>query len=321
MRKVLLLGLLIASCVAGYFYFFQDSVPVSTPAITKKSHSSSRKLFLGARTKKLPKSNSAASDIQDGCEDLTRNLESMDFNAPVDEWVLNFDKVALKNCQLPLLTERLEMIQKHCFEELDEGLCAMDAVFLRAQLRTRNVEDAEDQELIADLIINEFAHNKPDFDKLNKLSEKMMVLDPDQKAYQKLWASSKVISKLFKGKSPMDVAEEINGRVNPELWNDPALNGIKMAMMTGLEPSNVEDYARGYLTQKPDAVMHEVLGWSLWKQNRRAEAIDQLQQAIKMNPKDTWLKDQLKKVRGKGANAESYQTRIMLGLDMRDLYN
>ena len=321
MKKVLLPGLLIVTLIAAYFYWSQKSALVSAPTITKKSQTSSRNLFLGARSQNLSKIKTTTSDSHDGCEDLTTNLERMDFNAPVDEWVLNFDKEALKKCQLPLLADRLDLIQMHCFEDFDEGLCATDAIFLRAQLRTRGVEDAEDRELLADLILNEFAHNEPNFNKLNKLAEKMMVLDPDQKAYQKLWASSKVISKLFNGKSPMDVAEEINARVNPELWNDPALNGIKMAMMTGLEPANVEGYARGYLTQKPDAVMHEVLGWSLWKQNRRAEAIDQLQQAIKMSPKDTWLKEQLKKVRSKGANAETYQTRIMLGLDVRDLYN
>lgn len=321
MKKVFLLGLLIISLAAGYFFLYQAPKPVSDPIVQKKSQTSSRKLFLGARKKSPKKIQGTASDISDGCEELTNNLETIDFNAPVTEWVLNFDQAAFSKCQLPVFKERLALIQKYCFHEFLESECSTHAVFLRAQLRTRGVEDGEDQELLADLILNEFAGNKPDFKKLTKISEKLMVLDPDQKAYQKLWASSKVVNKLMDGKSAMDAALDVNERVSPDLWNDPAMNGIKMAMATGLEPGNVEGYARGYLSQKSDAVMHEVLGWALWKQNRKDEAISELERAIAMKPKDPWLKEQLKKVKAKGANANSYEARITLGVDLNDLYN
>lgn len=320
MKKVLLLGLLIASSLAGYFYWFQDTAPVSTPQIVQKSKEGSRKLFLGAR-KKTPTTNIVKSETRDGCEELTSNLETIDFNSPVSEWVLDFDQAAFGKCQLPEFKDRLSQIQKSCFDKFIDTECSTHAVFLRAQLRTRGIEDGEDQELLADLILTQFANNQPDFKKLTKLSEKLMVLNPDQKAYQKLWASSKVVNKLMSGKSAMEVAEEVSERVNPDLWNDPTMNGIKMAMATGLEPGNVENFARGYLSQKPDAVMHEVLVWALWKQNRQAEAITELQRAIAMKPNDQWLKDQLKKVQGKGANADSYEARITLGVDVRDLYN
>ena len=320
MKKVFLLGLLIVSLITGYFILFNQKASVSK-IVPQDSKMSSRKLFLGARKKNPKKIQVNAAVTADGCEELTNNLETIDFNAPVTEWVLNFDQAAFSKCQLPVFKERLALIQKYCFDEFLESECSTHAVFLRAQLRTRGVEDGEDQELLADLILNEFAGNKPDFKKLTKISEKLMVLDPDQKAYQKLWASSKVVNKLMDGKSAMDAALDVNERVSPDLWNDPAMNGIKMAMATGLEPGNVEGYARGYLSQKSDAVMHEVLGWALWKQNRKDEAISELERAIAMKPKDPWLKEQLKKVKAKGANANSYEARITLGVDLNDLYN
>ena len=320
MKKVFLLGLLIVSLFAGYFFLFNQKAPVSNIE-PKKSKLSSRKLFLGARKNKITTKILTTTSTLDGCEGLTNNLEDLDFNIPIKEWILNLDLKLFAKCQKPELQKRLADLQTNCFEKLEETKCFSDALFLRAILRTRMVEDGEDRELLADLILKEFADMNPDFEKLKKLSEKMMVLEPDQIAYQKLWASSQVISKLSKNKSAMDVADLVNERVNPELWNDPSMDGIKLAMATGLEPNSVEAYARGFLSQKGNAVMHEVLGWALWKQERHAEAIEQLQKAIAMNPQDPWLKDQLKKVNSKNANSDSYQARITLGIDVRDLYN
>lgn len=320
MKKVFLLGLLIVSLITGYFILFNQKASVSK-IVPQDSKMSSRKLFLGARKNNKPATNVSSLSIPDGCADLTNNLEEIDFNIPVKEWVLNLDLTLFAKCQRAELQKRLADLKENCLEKFDDDKCSTDAVFLRALLRTTSVEDAEDKELLADLILKEFAGNQPDFDKLKKYADKMMVLDPDQMVYQKLWASSQIISKLMKSKSAMSVAEIINQRVNPELWNDPSMNGVKLAMMTGLEPNNVEEYARGYLSQKSDSSMHEVLGWALWKQNRQAEAIAQLQRAVEMSPKDAWLKEQLRKLKGAGTNADSYQARIMLGFDFRDLYN
>lgn len=323
MKKLALLGLLILGGVAGYLLWSQSSQTesVAQNKITSKSPSSSRKVFLGARKNKISKSQMSSDQKLDGCEDLTSHLESLDFNAPVTEWVEGFDRKAFGKCQLPSFKERMSQLQKDCFDEYQEAQCATHAIFLRASLRTRGLDDGEDLEILADLVIREFADNKPDFKKLRKLSDKLLLIDPDQKSYQKLWASSEVVAKLYEGKSAMEVADLVNDRVSPDLWNDPTLSGVKLAMATGLEPLNVESFARGYLAEKSDSSMHEVLGWSLWKQNRKNEAIAELNKAIAMSPKDQWLKDQLKKVQSRNADSESYQARIQLGVNLGDLYN
>jgi Flp pilus assembly protein TadD len=99
------------------------------------------------------------------------------------------------------------------------------------------------------------------------------------------------------------------------------MQGLKMAVSTGLLPDNVVEYARGYLTKKSDPRMHEVLGWALWRQNRYSEAIHELQRAINLSPDDSWLKDQMGRVLSGDANTETYQARISLGINLQDLYN
>lgn len=316
--KRIALGSFILLCLgAGLWFYPSDSV---TPLKIKssKTPSSSRKVFLGARSKTI-----TPSIVQNSCDELTSRLEDMDFNIPLEDWIMKFSANDFKECVLPEYSDRFQDIQIHCFEKLSEKECLTDAILLRAILRTRGIADSEDRDLMADLILSEFANKTkiPDFEKLEKLSARMLEIDPDQASYQKLWASSKVIAKLSKGKSVTNLETQINERVNPEVWNDPNMKGVKLAMMTGLEPENVEEYARGYLSQKSDSSMHEVLGWSLWRQNRRAEALVELQTAMKLNPNDVWLKQQLIQLNSDSANSESYQARISLGIDVRDLYN
>ena len=283
---------------------------------------SSRKLFLGLRKKSLP--NLPVEEplkTPDSCDVVNLQLGNIDFNIPVIDWVETLTLSDLEKCARSKFKDRIVSIKMNCFEKIDEHTCTQQAVFLRALLRVRGVTDTEDQDLLADLVISEFAGNTPDFHKLEKYSEKLISIDPNQASYQKLWASSKVIARMEDSKSPNDLAEELAERVDGEVWNDPEMQGLKMAVSTGLLPDNVEEYARGYLTKKSDPRMHEVLGWALWRQNRYAEAVHELQRAIDLNPDDIWLKDQMDKVSSGDANTETYQARISLGINLQDLYN
>jgi tetratricopeptide (TPR) repeat protein len=283
---------------------------------------SSRKLFLGPRKKSLT-SLTVGQPLKnpDSCEVVNLQLGNIDFNIPVIDWVERLTLSDLEKCARSEFKDRVVSIKINCFEKLDEQICTQQAVFLRAILRVRGVTDAEDQDLLADLVISEFAGNTPDFHKLEKYSEKLMSIDPNQASYQKLWVSSKVISRMEDSKSPTDLADELAERVDGEVWNDPEMQGLKMAVSTGLLPDNVEEYARGYLTKKSDPRMHEVLGWALWRQNRYAEAVHELQKAIDLSPNDKWLKNQMDKVSSGDANTETYQARISLGINLQDLYN
>lgn len=320
MKKISLIGILALIAAASYYFLPQEEDPSSKKSKIMTT-SSSKKLFLGARTKSVAASQVQDSAVQDSCSDLSSQLDTIDFNVSVKEWIEGIKAAEVDNCKDPLVLDQLTNLKQNCFEKFHEGMCAQNAVFLRAVLRTRNIPDGEDRELLADLILKEFSTNNPDFKKLAKFAEKLMDMDPDQKAYQKLWASSKIISQLGPNSNPMDVADAVSKRVGEEIFNEPDMQGLKLAMATGFNPTSVEEYARGYLSKNDTSGMHEILGWSLWKQNRFAEAINELERAIDMNPKDKWLQEQLQKVKSKGANPDSYQARIQLGFNYNDLYN
>ena len=308
--------LLILTLITSYWLSFKhDDVSVATKA-------SSRNLFLGARKKPLPKlSAEKVIKAPDSCEVVNLQLANIDFNIPVKEWVETLNLSDFEKCTGPEFKDRIVSIKLNCFQKLDKNTCTQQAVFLRALLRVQGVTEAEDQDLLADLVISEFAGNAPDFHKLERYSEKLLNIDPNQGSYQKLWASSKVIARLEDSKSPSDLAEELAERVDEKVWNDSEMQGLKMAVSTGLLPDNVEAYARGYLTKKSDPRMHEVLGWALWRQDRYSEAVQELQRAIDHSPNDKWLKDQMVKVKSGNANIETYQARISLGINLQDLYN
>lgn len=303
------------------FYFYPRGQKPRVAQVPKKSAPSSRKLFLGSRKTTPPQTVFIKSDSLEGCEELTLQLAEVDLTVPVRDWVEAFEKKALVGCDLPEFADEVRLLREHCFEKLTDESCTQQAIFLRAGLRTRGLTDAEDREMLADLILREFkGKSGPDFARLKKFSNKLLELDPSQPAIQKLWVTSAVVDKLMSGKSPTEAAKDISDRLDEKIWLEPEMQGIRLAVATGMKPQGVEDYARGYLSKKEDPLMHEMLGWALWKQNRQAEAIEQLEQAIALSPKDPWLQNQLKVLKEKGSNPDSYQTRISLGINLGDLY-
>ncbi|MBA2403910.1 MAG: tetratricopeptide repeat protein [Bdellovibrionales bacterium] len=322
MKKVSLLGLLVLTIIFSFFVLSKQNEAVIVSNPQKINLSSTRKLFLGARKKATAiEASTQTATVSDGCEEVTSQLELVDFNIPADEWLETLQLSVMEKCALPEFKQRIASIKAACFDSLDEAICTQQALFLRSLLRTRGITETEDQDLLADMVISEFADSTPDFHKLETISEKLMNINPDQASYQKLWASSKIISTMYDNKSPAALAEELAEKIDDHVWNDTEMQGLKMAVATGLTPDNVEGYARGFLSQKKDPRMHEVLGWALWRQNRTAEAVQELKRAIALSPDDPWLKDQLGKVLSTDADKESYQARISLGINLQDLYN
>lgn len=306
-------------CCTLYFLITGSSSTTSSSRLrTKPQVTKTQEIFLGARTNKAPVKDSLK--IESACDELARSLDATDFNLPFDEWIEDIEPGQLESCNDKEVSSRLSSMRKVCFEEINDQACVMEGIFLRSLLRTRGVEDSEDRLQLADLVLREFAMGNPDFGKLMNFSDKLMDLNPDQLAFHKLWAMSKVIHALEQKVSPAEYAQEIENRVDPRIWEDQETIGLDLALKSGFEPSSVEEIAREMLSQKDDPRVHEILGWSLWKQNRRAEAIDQLKVALKMNPQDAWLKEQYKKVMAKEAGENDFQARFSLGFDLRDLF-
>lgn len=318
MKKVsLLLGILLFTTSVYLFVSGKDGSkllpqsPIST--------SGSRKIFLGARTKSIVTTTDTKST--NGCDTLTSQLEEIDFNQSSEDWRESLEFSALDDCEDEAAQARIADVRAFCFDNFEQDECARHTVFLRAILRTQNIQDSDDRDTLADLILKEFADETPDFKQLVNHSEKLLALEPNQPAFQKLYAASSIISALDGKADLSSLRSSLDQKVDEELWQDPEMQGLKLAVETGLEPGNVEQFAREVLNQNESSKMQEILGWSLWRQNRYEEAEAALKRAIELNPNDPWLKDQLDKIHSKDAGDESYQARISLGFNLEDLYN
>lgn len=292
------------------FYFWPSENAVVTKETThEKVVSPNRKLFRGKR-KNL--SNDKKPEVQT-CDVLLTQLNDLDLSG---EELNDFDKLNFDGCD----AETVKLAKEVCSETKFEK-CLTQIVFLRAKLRTRGIETSEDPEMVADLIITEFNKTPPNFNKLEKLVGELLEQNPENKNFQKLWAMNKFLANIDKKPLPANLKESIYERVDPEVLDDPEFMSYRMFLETGLDPSRAEEFSRSLVEQFPNrADAHEVLGWSLWQQNRRAEAITELERAIRLAPHDEWLRRTYKNVKDPKADRGAYQGRMSIGVKLEDLY-
>ena len=170
MRKVsLILGILLFTSSVYFFVSGKgQSKLLSQSPITA---SGSRKLFLGARSKTNPQSGDSAATI--GCASLTSQLEEIDFNDSPEGWRETLEFSALDECEDAVAQDRIADVRAFCFDNFEQEECARHTVFLRAILRTQNIQDSDDRDILADLILKEFAGETPNFETLVNHSEKL----------------------------------------------------------------------------------------------------------------------------------------------------
>ncbi len=319
MKKLSVAVILIA---IGSVFFLRSAEKPLPQQQQQRKKKSSKKIFLGprrttGRTKEAP-----ASVVPPNCRLLKDRLEEIDFNLPAEEWLAGLEERDLKACDSAKYAKRMETIQAECFRSRDAEKCGIELVFLRSLLRTEGVTDGDDKEMLADLILSQFTKDLPDFPQLERLTSKLMDLDPSGASVQKLWAMSKLLSQRDLSNLPPDLSEEIRARVDPELLDDRELLGLNLLLENGTDPEKIEGSLRERMEADPDdSYLHEILGWSLWNQNKRAEALAELERAIELNPKDQWLRDLQRNLGSGNASVHSYQGRLMLGVETDDLFN
>src|SRR5690606_28890288 len=128
----------------------------------------------------------------------------------------------IDKCPNESLKSKFTEIKESCLGEVKE-ICAAHLVMLRSSLRTQGIHDAEDRDMLVDLILSEFSKTEPDFKKMNSFAEKMMGLEPEHEMFQKIWASSKLIGGLQDKFSFNHYAENILSTVDESIWTDPQM--------------------------------------------------------------------------------------------------
>lgn len=314
-RAVLVVILLVLT--AGAYRYFQLSPekklsPVSTPAQKK----STKELFLGKRSVVTAKVEAA-----NPCSNLVTALAEIDFTQELETWLPALKGEAFASCQDESIAEWLEGAKQECFAKTPTGNCTYRLVFLRSLVRLKYGPADDSEQGLADGIIAEFAKGEPDFKRLEELSRTMLDRSPSQ-SVQKFWALSKLLSQKDLKKLPPGLADEIYARLDPEVLEDEEMRDLKLILKTGLNPVEMEMALREEVVLAPkDPQRRQALGWALWKQGRRAEAIGQLKEAMKLAPDDEWLKQLFKDVSVPKAGADAYKGRLKLGINLQDLFS
>ena len=309
--------------VAIYFYWSsrlekisRNSESYSIPTKTTPV----KQLIQGKRTR-IHTDSSAVSDV---CEQVGVQLDDIDFNLPFKDWLEALSLPKLGECENAEYQQRIALIQEKCLikKSVSKDECMTNLVMLRSLIRAKKIKDPTSRDELADMIMAEFSKKDPDFKKLKNFSRELLNKDPGDKPVQKVWAMSAVISGDPKNIDPA-LAEEIYETLDPEQMNtDPELRGLDVILKTGLKPASVEVYSRDILAQNPkDLSSREMLGWSLWQQGRREEAIAQVDAILALNPKDQWLKEMRRRLTDPKASKDSYAGRLNLGIRLEDLWD
>lgn len=305
--KILIFILSIATVKGGFLVLKDKSL---TSEVQAPQVSSNKKLFLGKRKKiKLQ-------EVADkSCETLKTYLEEMDFNVKPS----GLDRNLFTSCLDPAFADIQKQISENCFPKA-KNECQSNLMFMRSSLRTQGIEDSDDKETIADLILKEFSKGTPDFKKLEKLVKKLLRDDPKNPAYQRIWAMSKMIGSGDPRNQREGLKEDIFSQIDPEVLNAPDMDGLRIFLETGLDPAKVEELSRSTLSADPYRQgSREILGWALWQQGRREEALSELGIAVARNPQDEWLRKMYQNLKKPNAKKEDYMGRLSLGVKLEDV--
>ncbi len=312
--------LFIAVTTVAAFVFLYHKNYDHSPEVVQQQKAKTKELFLGKR--KIHSVPNVEDKTFPGCEELESTLNDLDFRSPPEAWITTLELRELDQCEDPALEIKLTDATQACFgKKINNNLCIQNLLFLRSLLRTRNELDANNPENVADMIIREFSSKKePDFKKLNSYATKLLDLNPSNMKLQKFWATSMLMANI---KNVSDeLQDEIYSKIDPSLLQDPTLLPYRMFLETKLDPVKAESFSRDFMEQDPkNPQAREMLGWSLWQQGKKEEAIEQLRVAIAISPNDEYLQQMYKDIQSPKADRNAYKGRMQMGVSFEDLFD
>lgn len=257
------------------------------------------------------------------CTDLIRVLSDLDFSETVADWTVFLREEDLRGCQSKTYQADVDTVLRNCYgTKPSTADCQKSLLYLRSALRTQGMETADDQETIADLLIKNSYSKDFDMQKVSELSGKLLELDPSNQQVQKLWAMSKFLAQKDFMNLPEEFLEDILARIDPEVAESGEFRTYKIMMETGLDPVRTEEEARYFVEDYPEqAESHEILGWALWHQGRREEALQEVRVALQLAPHDLALQKMYQALLDPRATRETYAGRLNLGIQLEDLYD
>ena len=216
-------------------------------------------------------------------------------------------------------------------EECGSAIFLLRAAVTRLALKDKSISEITDMSQLTDLVFSELSgafngSQAPDFLKMKAVSERMLALDPDLYAAQKI----NVMANLMEGfMSPKGSPESAAAWVNTEASlkkalatnpTDETLQDAQIAMQTkGLDPVLTKELSQTMTEQNPnDDRAWYLLAFAEWKQGNHPGSIANLNHAISLAPQNQDYQNTLEAVSKPGANAEAFQGTLRIGISNED---
>ncbi len=317
-----LIALLCVLIVVGIAYFWPpQELMASTSNISKASPINSQESKIALE---MEATTSATPIIETkSCSELGNVLNEIDFDDSLDKILDSISKEQVEGCKHEAFISRVSSIVEACFGPERLSHCNTELMFLRALMRAPFLEEPYNQAAIADLLMVEYskASKERDQRKLADLTKRLLEKDPRNRKFQKLWAVVAYDSQVKLHKFPKKgLKKEIYETLDPAAWKKLEL--FRWHVESGNNQEKFQAIVRNSISHYPGyAASHEALGWSLWQQNKREEALEQLMVASSLWNKTSYYPDLIKKLNSPDAKLEDFPAYVNIGVEWKDLYN
>ena len=216
-------------------------------------------------------------------------------------------------------------------EECGSAVFMIRAAVTRLALQDKPLKEITDMAQLADLVFSEFAgiFNKsdqtPDFARMRDISDRMMELNPNLFAAQKVSAISNLMEGFMAEKgsdnsASWDRAEKVIAKALESHPDDETIQDAKIAADTkGFDPALTQELSQKMTNEDPE----NDRGWYLmsyaeWKQGDHGNSIINLKHAIALAPDNDDYQNILHEISKPHANADSFKGAFKVGISNGD---
>jgi len=232
----------------------------------------------------------------------------------------------LKKC-----TPKDQNLSEKISEECSSAVYMLRSGVTRLALQDKPLSEITDMAQLADLVFSEFAgiFNKddqtPDFARMRAISDRMMELNPNLFAAQKVSAISNLMEGFMAPKGSdnsgsWDRAEQVITKALESHPNDETMQDAKIAADTkGFDPVLTRELSQKMTNDNPESDR----GWYLmsyaeWKQGDHGNSIINLKKAIALAPDNEDYQKTLSEISKSNANQDSFKGAFKVGISNGD---
>jgi len=270
-----------------------------------------------------------------------KKLPSTDGCSPSDPKIAKTLKFYSRSCEAAINTGSLTGLSKEEWKEKFSD-CQYATLILRSTLAAaergeKPLKDIEDMRELADLLIASFGQFFTDFSaarmkEMTAVADRMAELDPRLQVAVKAGVMSETMKSLInkdarsKGDADVETPDWADlqkrlARAEEIAPNDTELSKLKRVIDTeGMDPERVKQDSLNRVSKNPnDWQEQQILAWANFKQGRRDEARAALLQALKADPGNVDLKENLVVVNRRDSKPDDFKITMKIGINFNDL--